>query len=62
MEINGLVEMSVLNVCLFVQLFYHIDSNNRLFLCPPDVLNVLYYHQPVSCALVTHIARLRVKG
>ena len=39
------------------------SGNNRLFLCPLDVLNVLYYYQPVSCSLVTscHVARLRVE-
>ena len=26
---------------------------NRLFLCPLDVLNILYCHQPVPCTLVT---------
>ena len=38
------------------------SGSNRLLLCPLDVLNLLYCHQSVPCALVTlcHVARLRV--
>ena len=39
------------------------SGSNRLFLCPLDVLYVLYCHQPVPCVLVTscYVARLRVE-
>ena len=35
------------------------SGSNRLFLCPLDVLNIWYCHQPVLCVLVTscHVAR-----
>ena len=40
------------------------SGSNILFLCPQDVLNVLYCHQPIPCALVTEcrVAMLRVES
>ena len=39
-----------------------LSGSNILFLCPLDVLTVLYYHQFVPCAVATqcHVAWLRV--
>ena len=42
----GAVKFDIANIYVKVP-----SGSNRLFLCPLDVLHILYCHQPVPCEL-----------